>query len=49
MIKKLPGVDIRHQVVPKGQHGLVRSDVAGLIGFIPEGRWPEGGEGWGGR
>ena len=42
MIKKLPGVDIRHQVVPKGQHGLVRSDVAGLIGFIPEGRWPEG-------
>lgn len=42
MINKLPGVDIRHQVVPKGQHGLVRSDVAALIGFIPEGRWPEG-------
>jgi len=42
MLKNLPGVDIRHQVVPKGQHGLVRSDIAGLIGFIPEGRWPEG-------
>ena len=42
MIRNLPGVDIRHQVVPKGQHGLVRSDIAGLIGFIPKGRWPKG-------
>jgi hypothetical protein len=42
MIRNLPGIDIRHQVVPKGHHGLVRSDIAGLIGFIPEGRWPTG-------
>ena len=37
----LPGINIKHHVTSRGRFDLVRSDVGGVIGFIPEARWPD--------
>ncbi len=38
----MPGIVIQHARLPDRNHGLVRGDIAGIIGFIPRARWPEG-------
>lgn len=37
-----PGIYIDHTLQPPRRRELVRSDVGGLIGFIPPERWPDG-------
>ena len=37
-----PGITVQHQSLPVRQAGLVRCDIAGLIGFITRDFWPEG-------
>jgi hypothetical protein len=39
-----PGLVIQHTKLPTRRSELVRCDIAGIIGFIPEDRWPEGAE-----
>lgn len=36
-----PGISVQHTSLPAHTLGVVRCDVAALIGFIPRGRWPE--------
>ncbi len=38
----MPGIVIQHARLPDRNHGLVRGDIAGILGFITQGRWPEG-------
>ena len=38
----MPGIVIQHARLPDRNIGLVRGDIAGIIGFIPKERWPEG-------
>ncbi|MCB9776964.1 MAG: phage tail sheath family protein [Alphaproteobacteria bacterium] len=38
----MPGIVIQHARLPDRNTGLVRGDIAGIIGFIPKVRWPEG-------
>lgn len=35
-----PGISVQHSVLPTRRYGLVRCDIAGVIGFIPQSRWP---------
>ncbi|MCB9764005.1 MAG: phage tail sheath family protein [Alphaproteobacteria bacterium] len=35
-----PGISVQHTALPTRRYGLVRCDIAGIIGFIPKGRWP---------
>ncbi len=37
----MPGIVVQHARLPDRNTGLVRGDIAGIIGFIPEERWPE--------
>ncbi len=37
-----PGITVQHQTLPQRLAGLVRCDVAGIIGFITSELWPEG-------
>jgi len=37
-----PGIVIQHAALPDHSAELVRCDIAGIIGFIPRPRWPEG-------
>jgi hypothetical protein len=36
-----PGISVQHSALPQRRFGLVRCDVAGVIGFIPRERWPQ--------
>lgn len=36
-----PGISIQHGSLVQRRHGVVRCDIAGIIGFIPRERWPE--------
>jgi phage tail sheath protein FI len=38
----MPGIVIQHARLPDRNIGVVRGDIAGIIGFIPRTRWPEG-------
>jgi len=38
----MPGIVIQHARLPDRSSGLVRGDIAGIIGFIARARWPEG-------
>lgn len=35
-----PGISLQHSSLPLRRHGVVRCDVAGILGFIPQARWP---------
>lgn len=35
-----PGISVQHSTLPTRRYGLVRSDVAAVIGFITRDRWP---------
>jgi hypothetical protein len=35
-----PGISVQHTALPTRRFGMVRCDVAGVIGFVPKGRWP---------
>lgn len=37
-----PGIVVQHARLPARSAELVRCDIAGIIGFIPRHRWPEG-------
>ncbi|MBL8614108.1 MAG: phage tail sheath family protein [Deltaproteobacteria bacterium] len=37
-----PGIVIQHTGLPDRSSELVRCDIAGVVGFIPRARWPEG-------
>jgi uncharacterized protein len=37
-----PGIVVQHARLPDRSSRLVRGDIAGIIGFIPRSRWPEG-------
>lgn len=37
-----PGILVQHTGLPDRSSELVRCDIAGVIGFIPRARWPEG-------
>ena len=37
-----PGITVQHQTLPRRRAGLVRCDIAGLVGFVTSERWPEG-------
>ncbi len=37
-----PGITVQHQTLPQRLVGLVRSDIAGLVGFVTAERWPDG-------
>ena len=37
-----PGIVIQHHLLPGRGSGLVRGDIAGIIGFASRARWPEG-------
>ena len=39
-----PGIIVQHGRLPARSRELVQCDITALIGFIPEGRWPEGAE-----
>lgn len=36
-----PGITVQHQSLPQRRAGLVRCDIAGLVGFITREDWPE--------
>ncbi|MFZ5475682.1 MAG: phage tail sheath family protein [Myxococcota bacterium] len=36
-----PGISIQHGSLPDRAQGLVRMDIGGIVGFVPESRWPE--------
>ena len=38
----MPGIVVQHARLPDRNTGLVRGDIAGIIGFIRKTRWPEG-------
>lgn len=35
-----PGISVQHSTLPTRRYGIVRCDIAGIIGFIPQDRWP---------
>lgn len=35
-----PGISVQHTALPTRRFGMVRCDVAGVIGFVPKTRWP---------
>ena len=35
-----PGISVQHTALPTRRYGIVRCDVAGIIGFIPKDSWP---------
>ncbi len=35
-----PGISVQHTALPTRRFGLVRCDIAAILGFIPRGRWP---------
>jgi hypothetical protein len=37
-----PGIIVQHAHLPERNRALVRSDITGIIGFIPSNKWPEG-------
>lgn len=37
-----PGISIQHTSLPSRTSGVVRCDIAAMIAFIPQDRWPEG-------
>ena len=39
-----PGLVIQHTKLPTRRTELVRCDIAAIIGFIPEEKWPEDAE-----
>ena len=36
-----PGISVQHSTLPTRRYGVVRCDVAGIIGLIPRDRWPQ--------
>jgi len=42
MVPKGPGISIIHSTLPRRGSGFVRCDVAGILGFVPRERWPDG-------
>ncbi len=42
MVPKGPGINIIHSTLPKRAGGVVRCDVAAILGFMPREHWPEG-------
>ena len=37
-----PGILVQHTGLPDRSSPLVRCDVAGIVGFLPRSRWPQG-------
>ena len=35
-----PGISVQHTALPTRRYGIVRCDIAGIIGFIPKDQWP---------
>lgn len=35
-----PGISVQHSALPTRRYGLVRCDIAGILGFVPKARWP---------
>lgn len=35
-----PGISVQHSALPTRRYGVVRADIAGIVGFITKERWP---------
>jgi hypothetical protein len=35
-----PGISVQHTALPTRRYGIVRCDIAGILGFIPKDAWP---------